>query len=900
MSAMPPTITRDRPRPDGAGFVEPQSQVVTLAGRRVGIHCVPALATRAGIDLDLVPFAGRVLIESLLRAGDEASAITLARRLAAGRPADLEMNFRPARLLVQDYTGIPLLIDLAAVRDAVVADGGRPELVNPAVPTDVVVDHSVQVDVAGRPDARARNESLELSRNGERYAFLRWAEQAFDNLRVFPPGAGIVHQINIERLSTVVRCEPGPVGPVGYPDTVLGTDSHTTMVNGLGVLGWGVGGLEAAAVMLGLAHPIAVPRIVGVRLVGAARPGICATDLVLALTAHLRPQDVGGALLEFTGPAVAGLSAADRCTIANMAPEYGAMAAFFPVDAETLRYLTNTGRASDHVEFVAAYCRRQRTLNGPDAPEPRFSRVIDFDLGSVEATLAGPSHPHQRVSLDALAASLNQALTDTGRGPARTDTRPHTTRGGAPGSVVDGDVVIAAITSCTSTSNPRAMLAAGLLAHRAVERGLAVPAHVKTSFAPGSPSVARYLRDAGWLAALETLGFHVVGFGCTTCNGGSGPLAPHVAESIDRHDLAVCAVLSGNRNFAGRIHPQVKANYLASPALVVALAIKGHVRGDLRSEPLGLDRAGAPVHLADIWPDDAELARAERRCVHPGMFAAAEPGVTGWAGIAAQTGPIHRWQPESTYIRRPPHPELGAVYDTEHDAIRGARVLVLLGDSISTDHISPVGSIAAASPAGRHLLALGVRRGGLNSYGSRRGDHEVMVRGTFANPRLLNHLVSGEGGDTVHLPTRERLPIFDAASRYRATGTPLIVLAGNGYGMGSSRDWAAKGQRLLGVVAVLAESFERIHRANLCAMGVLPVKLPRGWRDLGLTGREEFDIEGLRTMRESRQVVVTARPERGSGVIRVPAQVDIRSDGEWELLGHGGMLPYLKSRLGVR
>ena len=898
MTAPPTTLTDARPQAGATGSADPL-RVVTLAGRRVGIHCLPTLATRAGIDLDLVPFSGRVLIESLLRAGDEASAITLARRLAAGSPADREMDFRPARLLVQDYTGIPLLVDLAAVRDAVVADGGRPELVNPAVPTDVVVDHSVQVDVAGRPDALARNESLELSRNRERYAFLKWAEQAFDNLRVFPPGAGIVHQINIERLCTVVRCEPGPAGPVAYPDTVIGTDSHTTMANGLGVLGWGVGGLEAAAVMLGRAHPIAVPRIMGVRLVGAARPGIGATDLVLSLTAHLRSEGIVGALLEFTGPGVARLSAADRCTIANMAPEYGAMAAFFPVDAETLGYLADTGRPNEHIKFVAAYCRRQRLLNRPGAPEPRFGRVIEFDLGSVEATLAGPSHPHQRVSLDGLAASFTQALPDPARRVQPTGNRPPTP-GGARGPLIDGDVVIAAITSCTSTSNPRAMLAAGLLAQRAVERGLAVPDHVKTSFAPGSPSVARYLRDAGWLDALETLGFHVVGFGCTTCNGGSGPLAPDVAESIDRHDLTVCAVLSGNRNFAGRIHLQVKANYLASPALVVALAIKGHVRGDLRNEPLGLDRHGAPVHLADIWPDDAELARAEERHVHPGVFAEDGPVAAGWSAIDAQTGPIHPWQPESTYIRRPPHPELGPVYGTGHDAIRGARVLVLLGDSISTDHISPVGSIAAASPAGGHLLARGVRRGGLNSYGSRRGNHEVMIRGTFANPRLRNHLLPDEGGDTVHLPTRERLPIFDAATRYRATGTPLIVLAGNGYGMGSSRDWAAKGQRLLGVVAVLAESFERIHRANLCAMGVLPVRLPRGWRELGLTGREEYDIEGLLAMRESRHVVVTARPEDGSGVIRFLAQVDVRSDGEWELLGHGGMLPYLRSRLGVR
>ena len=856
-----------------------------LAGRAAEWYDLPRFATDSGFALAAVPYTGRVLLESLLRGGEPDKAAVLGKRLAAGEAPDVETVFRPARILVQDYTGIPLLVDLAALRDQV----PRPGRVNPALPVDVVVDHSVQTDWAGRPDALARNEAREWDRNQERYAFLKWAESAFDGLRVIPPGRGIVHQVNLERLATVVAHGPGELL---FPDTVIGTDSHTTMVNGLGVLGWGVGGLEAEAVMLGLAQPLRVPPIVGVRLTGAVRPGTSPTDVVLTLTRRLREENVRGLMLEFTGPGVAGLTAADRCTIANMAPEYGAWTAFFPVDAETLRYLRQTGRAESDVLLVQEYCRRQG-LFADDAHggvEPRFGRVIDFDLGSVRASLAGPSRPDQRISL----TGLPDSFAELSPGPART----------ADG-LSDGDVVIAAITSCTSTSNPKAMLAAGVLARRAVARGLTVPAHVKTSLSPGSRAVTRYLRDAGLLADLEKLGFHVAGYGCMTCNGGSGPLNEGVGEAVDRAGLAVCAVLSGNRNFESRVHAQVRAGYLASPALVVALALLGHVRADPETEPLGIGHDGEPVHLRDLWPDAAELAELEARYVTPEVFAAegavgaphaVEAGAggggvgadTGWDAIPAQRSEVFTWDEDSTYVRPPAYVGAGA----RSGPLTGARALLALGDDISTDHISPVGAIPADSPAGRHLRERGVRD--FNSYGSRRGNHEVMARGTFSNPRLVNRLLGeGDGGGaTLHIPSGERLPVFEAARRYAAAGTPLIVLAGRSYGMGSSRDWAAKGPWLLGVRAVLAESFERIHRANLCAMGILPLLLPEGssWASLGLTGREEFDL-AVDTARDTGLVEV-----RADGV-GFTTRAEVHSAGEWDVLLAGGTLPYLLGRL---
>jgi aconitate hydratase len=775
------------------------------------------------------------------------------------------MPFRPARILVLDYTGIPLLVDLAALRDRV----DEPGRVNPALPIDVVVDHSVQTDWAGRADARGLNEALEMSRNQERYSFLKWAEGAFDGLRVIPPGQGIVHQVNLERLATVVTT--GPDG-TAYPDTVLGTDSHTTMVGGLGVLGWGVGGLEAEAQMLGLAQSLTLPPIVGVRLTGAVSPGTSPVDVVLALTRRLRAENVRAMMLEFTGPGVAGLTAPDRCTIANMAPEYGAMTAFFPVDDETLDYLRRTGRTDADVARVREYCLRQRLLRGDDTPV--FGRTVDFDLGEVGPGLAGPSRPDQRIGLGELPDSFAELH---GGEPRTGDT------------VSDGDLVIAAITSCTSTSNPKAMLAAGLLARRAVERGLTVPAHVKTSLAPGSRAVTRYLAESGLLGDLEQLGFHVVGYGCMTCNGGSGPLNPGVGEDVDRLGLTVAAVLSGNRNFEARVHAQVRAGYLASPALVVALALVGTVRADLENEPLGTDTEGNPVHLRDLWPHQGELRELEERFIRPGMFTHEQAPAPAWDAIGAPDGEVFAWDPQSTYIRPPayadPAPGLRS--------LSGARALVALGHDISTDHISPVGAIPADSPAGRHLLERGVRD--FNSYGARRGNHEVMARGTFSNPRLHNLLLGDDGdsgGLTLHLPSGERLPVFDAARRYAESGTPLIVLAGRSYGMGSSRDWAAKGPWLLGVRAVLAESYERIHRTNLCAMGILPLLLPagQGWAGLGLTGHEEFALD-LDRARQTGEVPVTA------GERAFTARADVQSEGEWDVLLAGGTLPYLLGRL---
>ncbi|WP_129306944.1 aconitate hydratase AcnA [Streptomyces sp. L2] len=896
-----------------------------LAGRDAEPYGLPEFAAGAGFDLDAVPYTGRVLLESLLRAGDPAAAAGLGKRLAAGEEPGLEMPFVPARILVQDYTGIPLLVDLAALRDRV----DRPGLVHPALPVDVVVDHSVQTDFAGRADALARNEALELERNRERYAFLKWAEGAFDGLRVVPPGSGIVHQVNLEQLATVVA--QGPDG-VLFPDTVIGTDSHTTMVNGLGVLGWGVGGLEAEALLLGLARPVRVPAVVGVRLTGAPRPGTSPSDIVLALTERLRREGVRGLMLEFTGPATGALSAPDRCTIANMAPEYGAMTAFFPVDAETLDYLRRTGRTEAQAARVAAYCHRQRLLREDGAPEPRFGRVIEFDLTEVGPNLAGPSRPDQRISLTDLPASFaalrpagardqgeassgaddasgagTTAEADAGA-PARTSTgdkaepgaaageapaapRPAgpAARAGVPGRVRDGDLVIASITSCTSTSNPRAMLAAGVLARRAVERGLTVPGHVKTSLAPGSRAVTRYLREAGLLADLEKLGFHVTGYGCMTCNGGSGQLNEGVGEAVDEGGLTVAAVLSGNRNFEGRVHAQVRAGYLASPALVVALALVGHVRADLDREPLGTDPGGEPVMLRDLWPDDGELRRLEAEFVTPGVFAEDPAARAAWDAVPASRAEVFAWDPDSTYIRPPAYTDAAP----RTGSLTGARALLALGDDVSTDHISPVGAIAPDSPAGRYLAERGVRRRDFNSYGSRRGNHEVMARGAFGNPRLRNRLVGtgDSGGTTLHLPSGDRLPVYEAACRYAAEDTPLIVLAGRSYGMGSSRDWAAKGPWLLGVRAVLAESFERIHRANLCAMGILPLLLPegRGWADLGLTGHEEFRL-ALEDVRETGTAEVTA------GTASFTARVDVHA-GEWDVLRAGGTLPHLLHRL---
>ena len=825
---------------------------------------LPDAAAQLGFDLTAVPFVGRVLLEQLVRTGEHQLAAVLGRRLAAGLEPDVEIPFRPARILMQDYTGIPLLVDLAALRDHV----ARPEELNPALPVDVVCDHSIQTDHAGLPSALADNEALDMIRNRERYAFLKWAEAAFEGVRVIPPGHGIVHQVNLEQLATVVTA---PGSGVERPDTLIGTDSHTTMVNGIGVLGWGVGGLEATAVMLGLAGPMHVPPVIGVRLLGEMPPTTSSTDVVLSITERLRREGVRGMLVEFTGPGVATLRAADRCTIANMAPEYGAMTGFFPVDEETLDYLHRTGRSAAEVRRVRAYVERQGLLDV--GVEPRFGRVVEFDLSAVGPTLAGPSRPDQTVSLADLRESFDAILP----GPPR-----------AEGPVCDGDLAIASITSCTSTSNPISMLSAGLLARYLVERGAKVPQHVKTSLSPGSRAVTRYLEASGLLADLEQLGFAVTGYGCMTCNGGSGPLEPLVEASVQHNGVEVAAVLSGNRNFEARVHPQVRASYLASPALVVAMAVAGTVRTDLDTDPLCIGSDGEPVYLRDVWPRSEEVRDLERRYVLPDVFSEPVPARGTWADIPTYRTATFGWDDSSSYIRPPAYVEGGR----PPEALTGARVLVALGDDVSTDHISPVGPIARRSPAGRYLTKHGEQS--LNSFGSRRGNHEVMARGVFTNPRLVNRLL-GEGpalGRTRHLPSGEVDSVFAVASRYAESHTPLVVLAGRSYGMGSSRDWAAKGPWLLGVRAVLAESFERIHRANLCAMGIVPLLLPdsRSWADVGLTGHETLALD-------LRQAVLTGRTTVVAGDLELQVVADVHTTWERETVLRGGTLPTILSRV---
>ncbi|MEU2718346.1 aconitate hydratase AcnA [Streptomyces sp. NPDC007205] len=837
---------------------------IPLAGRPTELYSLPGFAEAEGFDLDAVPYSGKILMESLLRHAEPGTAAALGRAWARGEDAEAEMAFRPVRVVMQDYTAVPLLVDVAALRDRVTP----PSRVDFAVPVHVVVDHSVRADVTGRPDAALLNEAAAVRRGAERYGFLKWASQAFQGLKVVPPGRGIVHQVNLERLATVVSV--GPDG-VAFPDTLVGTDSHTTMANGLGILGWGVGGLEAESVIMGLPQTMRVPRIVGVRLGGRVRAGVSAADIALTLTQRLRASDVGGAIAEFSGPALDTLTAPDRCTIANMAPEYGATAAYFPVDGNTLEYLRATGRSDEAIQRVADYCAHQRLLR---TTEPVFRRVIEFDLSEVRPCLAGPNRPDERIALGELPKSFSQLR--------------QTIRRGANG-LRDGDVVIASLTSCTNTSNPRSMLAAGLLARNAVERGLRVPGHVKTSLSPGSRAVTAYLEAAGLLTDLEALGFHVAGYGCMTCNGGSGKLAPDIAADIDEAGLEVCAVLSGNRNFANRVHPQVRAGYLASPALVVALALAGNARADLEVDPLGMGSHGQPVLLHEIWPSDEEIAAFASAHISSEIFTAPLEATEDWQRIETPAGERYPWNARSTYLRPPPYLDGRLLTDLD-----GARVLVALGDDVSTDHISPVSPIPPESPAGRWLRERGVEE--LDSYGSRRGNHEVMARGAFANPRLRNHLLAeGDGrGETLHLPSGERVPIHEAARRYRENGTPLIVLAGRNYGTGSSRDWAAKGPWLLGVRAVLAQSFERIHRVNLCAMGILPLLLPdgRSWAELGLTGHEEFALHGLNRLRETGAVEVHA-----GGGLTLTARADVHSEGEWTVLLAGGSLPHLLNLL---
>jgi aconitate hydratase len=855
---------------------------------------------RQGLRLARLPYSLRVLLENLLRREDGVTVtpehvMALANWDPTAEPSQ-EIAFSPARVVLQDFTGVPCLVDLAAMRDAVAEMGGDASRVNPQQPVELVVDHSVQVDAFGTPEANRLNVAKEFERNSERYAFLKWGQSAFRNFRVVPPNTGIVHQVNLEYLARVVFVQDEDGEKLAYPDTLVGTDSHTTMINGLGVLGWGVGGIEAEAAMLGQPVSILVPQVVGVRVTGVLPEGVTATDLVLTVTQMLRTHGVVGKFVEFFGAGLESLPVADRATISNMCPEYGATCAMFPVDDETLRYLRQTGRPPDFVSRIEGYAKEQGLFRERGTPEPEFTAVLELDLSKVESSVAGPRRPQDRVPLSRVAHSFSKALPDL-RGP---NGREHAGKG----TLKHGNVVIAAITSCTNTSNPAVMLAAGLLAKKAVQRGLTRRPWVKTSLAPGSRVVTTYLERAGLTPYLEQLGFHTVGYGCTTCIGNSGPLPEEVSREIEENGLVVCAVLSGNRNFEGRVHSEVRANYLMSPPLVVAYAIAGRIDIDLTTEPLTLDASGVPVYLRDLWPSNAEIASAVEHCIGSEMFENNYKDVfrgdENWESINITPAERFQWQPDSTYVRRPPYFD-GMPVDAPEtvDDIRGARVLAYLGDSITTDHISPAGSIKKDSPAGRYLLEHGVEWQDFNSYGSRRGNHEVMVRGTFANVRIRNKLTPGaEGGVTTYLPTGDVMSIYDAAVRYQQDGTSLIVLAGKEYGSGSSRDWAAKGPYLQGVRAVIAESFERIHRSNLIGMGIIPLQFLPGEsaESLGLTGTEHFDVLGLSDAVASgfaggRRLQVVA--QEGTRWQRFDVEARIDTPRELDYYRHGGILQFV-------
>ncbi len=836
------------------------------------IHRIDSVA-----DPSRLPYTVCVLLENLVRRAGTEHVTDADVRALAGWPAPAEgaqLAFMPARVIMQDLTGVPAVVDLAALRSAVARRGGDPSRVDPQVPVDLVVDHSVQVDAFGSEAAYERNIEHEYGRNGERYALLRWAQGAFGNFRVVPPGMGIVHQVNLEYLGTVVAVRDG----VAMPDTLVGTDSHTTMINALGVLGWGVGGIEAEAVMLGQPIYMTPPQVIGVRLSGGLTSGVTATDLVLTMTERLRQHGVVGKFIEFFGPGLGALTVADRGTISNMSPEFGATASTFPVDGETLRYLRDTGRTPEHVDLVERYTKEQGLFRTGDGPEPVYTETLDFDLSAVEPSLAGPRRPQDRVSLPKVGQSFTDAF-----GAGR--------NGGGLG---DGSVVISAITSCTNTSNPALMVAAGLVARKAVERGLTTKPWVKTSLAPGSRVVIGYLRRAALMEPLEQLGFNLVGFGCTTCIGNSGPLPDDVAAAIDAGDLKVAAVLSGNRNFEARIHPAVRANYLASPPLVVAYALAGTVNADLTTEPLGQGSDG-PVYLRDVWPTADEVSQALASSFSPDLFTTEYgrifEGDERWRGLPVPAGELYAWDPASTYVREAAF--FG--HDADLSDIVDARVLALLGDSVTTDHISPAGAFAPGTPAGRWLTEHGVEPRDFNSYGARRGNHEVMVRGTFANIRLRNALVEREGGYTRHLPSGEEMTIYDAAERYRAEGVPLVVITGREYGSGSSRDWAAKGSALLGVRAVVAQSYERIHRSNLVALGVIPLQFADGEsaESLGLTGTETFTIRGLADLDVGSHVEVDV--DGGARSFTCLARLDAPADVK--VYRAGGLLQMVMSQL---
>jgi aconitate hydratase len=888
---------------------------LSLNGESVDYFSLVALERTLGPGVARLPYSLKILLENLLRREDNAFVkADDIRALAAWTPRDTahkEMSFMPARVLLQDFTGVPCVVDLAAMRDGIVQLGGRAEQVNPLQPVELVIDHSVQVDHFGAADSRLLNANLEYHRNRERYVFLRWGQSAFRNFRVVPPETGIVHQVNIEYLARVVCRDTKDGRALAYPDTVFGTDSHTTMVNGLGVVGWGVGGIEAEAAMLGQPSSMLIPPVVGYRLTGRRREGVTATDLVLTITEALRKAGVVGTFVEFFGPGLKFLTIADRVTLGNMCPEYGATVAIFPIDDMTLDYLRLTGRDEAQVALVEAYARAQGIFRTDATPDAAYSASIELDLATVEPSLAGPRRPQDRVPLTKAKSSFAAALPDLQKGLKKAPAVATASAGGAAVAeavgtqLVHGSVVIAAITSCTNTSNPSVMIAAGLLAKKAVERGLKTKPWVKTSLAPGSKVVTDYLAKAELQTYLDQLGFNLVGYGCTTCIGNSGPLPDEIAAEVREHHLVVCSVLSGNRNFEGRIQQDVRANYLASPPLVVAYALAGSLNIDITSEPLGTDREGHPVYLKEIWPNEQEIQRTMLASVTAEMFRAQYANVFEgdelWRTLPVPTGDRFTWEADSTYIRRPPFLENLTPDPAPASEISGARVLALLGDSITTDHISPAGAIKTESPAGRYLIAQGIQPKDFNSYGARRGNHEVMMRGTFANVRLRNQLAPGtEGGWTTYLPGDEVMSIYDAAMNYREAAVPLIVIAGKEYGSGSSRDWAAKGTMLLGVKAVIAESFERIHRSNLVNMGVLPLEFLPGESaaSLGLTGHEVYDLVGSGAALASRGRL-TVRAERARGTAPQEFSVVVRVDTPEELTAfrHGGILPYVLRRL---
>jgi aconitate hydratase len=869
---------------------------LNVGAQSFDIHRLEFLEKRISCDLAKLPFSLRILLENLLRCEDGRFVRPDdIRALANWTPgaAEKEIAFMPARVLLQDFTGVPAVVDLATMREAIKRMGGNPRLINPLFPAELVIDHSVQVDSFGSANAFGLNAELEFQRNIERYAFLRWGQTAFQNFKVVPPDTGICHQVNLEYLARVVCAMPSGSRVEAYPDSVVGTDSHTTMVNALGVFGWGVGGIEAEAAMLGQPSSMLIPDVVGFRLHGKLREGATATDLVLTVTEMLRKKGVVGKFVEFCGTGLSSLSVPDRATIANMAPEYGATMGFFPVDAETLAYLQFTARGAEQIALVEAYCKEQMLFRTDDMADPVFSDKLELDLGTVEPTVAGPKRPQDRVSLRNAKSSFTKVVEGT------PDKHVSVRNNGDSFDLSSGAVVIAAITSCTNTSNPSLMLGAGLLAKKAVERGLHVKPWVKTSLAPGSKVVTDYLDASGLTTYLEKLNFHLVGYGCTTCIGNSGPLPEAIGAAIKDNNLIAVAVLSGNRNFEGRIHPLVRANYLASPPLVVAYALAGRMDMDLTTESLGSDTAGKPVYLRDIWPTPQEIESTVRDSVTSEMYRKEYSNVfegdAHWKSMPVPEGDLYRWDPKSTYIKQPPFFENMPKTPPALADIHGARVLAILGDSVTTDHISPAGSIPVDSPAGKYLIANGVKPHEFNSYGARRGNHEVMMRGTFANIRLRNQLAPGtEGCWTLFLPGNEKMTIYDAAVKYREGGVPLVVLAGKEYGSGSSRDWAAKGTRLLGVRAVIAESYERIHRSNLVGMGILPLEFKAGENReaLGLTGQEVFDIEGVALLSPKKTISVQAKSSDGSTKkFSVIARVD--TPEEVSYYHHGGILQYV-------